>query len=920
MRRYLLTIIFSCLISLGFAQTWPLTGEVITEDQSPLVYATVVLLNPADSTMQAYGITNRDGKFDIKNIRKGDYLLQVAFLGYETFYRPVSIPSEGNQAGRITMKPRLVDVGEVQVTGEYVPMAFRGDTTEYRAAAFQLKPGAMTEELLKKLPGVEVDRSGNIKAMGEDVRRVMVNGKEFFGNDPKVATRNLPAEAIDKVQIYDRTSEESMFTGIRDGSREKTINLNLKEDRKNGVFGNVTGGAGTSERWAGSGRVYRFSDKTQVAALGMGNNINQAGFSFEDYINFSGGLGGMVHGGGSAQIRITSDGSFPINFGQPVSGLNTTGAGGANFSYSKSQHDRVFLSYLGSGSEKNLEQTTVSRNYTANSSFLQNEEVEERDRNQSHRFNFGWRNRIDSTQNLVIDGNFALSNGNNRRFSEMVSLREDIRVNSLDYRTTNTSDRINGTAGGSWLKKLDHGNSVFKITGNLAFSQALTENQINSATGFPDNDAWKITQSNRFQNNDTGSLNGSLGTAFTRKIGNFLYLEPEIRAGSNLEDLVRTQGNLASSDLPDENSHPEFSKNYSWIRPRISLMRNLAKTRMTLALQVENGRMSTTLNGQQSGERVFTSLLPSFMYENEYKTGRRLMANYSSQVNTPGVTQLLPVVNDINPLAVYYGNPELDPEKSHRLSMHWLIFDQFSFTSLMTTLSGTYTRDKINWDRTIKDNLSFENTMTNVDSDYDARGNIDFSTPIRAIGMKVRLNLEERWNRGINLINQAENVYTNNTHRVSLSIDNRKKDKWDVNTGVEATLTEARYTVQKNLNNNYFSMSWFGEARFTPNQNWNFIVNADVTNYTDQSFGEEISVPLFNAEINRYFLKNKRGTLTLRGFDLLDRNNIIQRMSELNYLREVRSNSMGRYVMLSFTYRLNQFAGESKGMEIRLRR
>jgi hypothetical protein len=920
MKRYILTIIFCCAILAGFAQTWPLTGEVTAEDQSPLVYATVVLLNPADSTMQAYGITNRDGKFDIKNIRKGDYLLQVAFLGFQTLYKPVSIPAEGNQTGRVTMKSRPLDVGEVQVTGEYIPLAFRGDTTEYNAAAFQMKPGAMTEELLKKLPGVEVDRSGNIKAMGEDVRKVMVNGKEFFGNDPKVATRNLPAEAIDKVQIYDRTSEESMFTGIRDGSREKTINLNLKEDRKNGLFGNLTGGAGTSERWAGSGRAYRFTDKTQIAALGMGNNINQAGFSFEDYINFSGGIGGMVHGGGSAQVRITSDGSFPINFGQPVSGLNTTGAGGANFSYSKNQHDRVFLSYLGSGSEKNLEQTTVSRNYTANSSFVQNEEVEERDRNQSHRFNFGWRNRIDSTQNLVIDGNMTLSNGNNRRFSELISLRENIKINSLDYRTSNISDRINGSVSGSWLKKLDHGNSVLKVSGNLAVSQSLTENQIFSAAGFPVNTSWQTTESNRFQDNDTGSLNASLGTGFTRKVGNFLYIEPEIRAGSSGENLERRQGMVDPTTMVTENQHPGFTKSYQWIRPRLSLMRNLAKTRLTLALQLENGRMSTTLNGQELDARVFTSLLPSLMYENEYKTGRRLMANYSSQVNTPGVNQLFPVVNDINPLAVYYGNPELDPEKTHRLNMHWLIFDQFSFTSLMTTLSGTYTRDKINWDRTIKDNLSFVNTMTNVDSDYDARGNIDFSTPIRAVGMKVRLNLEERWNRGINLINQTENVYTTNTHRASFSIDNRKKEKWDVNTGIEATMTEARYTVQENLNNNYFSMSWFGEARFTPNQNWNFILNADVTNYTDQSFGEDISVPLFNAEINRYFLKNKRGTLTLRGFDLLDRNNIIQRMSELNYLREVRSNSMGRYIMLSFTYRLNQFASESKGMEIRLRR
>jgi len=225
MKIILLTTILAGWAGLSFAQTWPLTGNVFSEDYSPLVYSTVVLLNPADSTMQFYGITNPEGKFDIKNIRKGDYLLQVAFLGYETYYKTVSIPVEGNNLGQLTMKPKPLSVSEVSVMGEYVPLSFRGDTTVYNAAAFQLKPGAVAEDLLKKLPGVEVDRAGNIKAMGEDVRRVMVDGKEFFGNDPKVATKNVPADAVDKVQIYDRTSEESMFTGIHDGSRDKTIKL-----------------------------------------------------------------------------------------------------------------------------------------------------------------------------------------------------------------------------------------------------------------------------------------------------------------------------------------------------------------------------------------------------------------------------------------------------------------------------------------------------------------------------------------------------------------------------------------------------------------------------------------------------------------------------------------------------------------------
>jgi hypothetical protein len=295
------------------------------------------------------------------------------------------------------------------------------------------------------------------------------------------------------------------------------------------------------------------------------------------------------------------------------------------------------------------------------------------------------------------------------------------------------------------------------------------------------------------------------------------------------------------------------------------------------------------------------------------------MMQYFSSVNTPNVTQLLPVVNNLNPLAVYYGNPGLKPEKLHNVNIHWLLFDQFSFTSFMATMNGTFTRDKINWDRTVNDDLSLVNTLTNVDSDYRMRGNLDFSTPLRGLGMKIHLNLEESWNKGLNLVNSVENEYTSLTHRASLSVDNRKKEKWDVNTGVEVAMTNSKYSVQKSLNNQYFDVSWFGEIRFTPNDNWNFEANADVASYTDKSFGESVNIPLLGAGISHYFLKNNRGTLTLRGFDLLDQNKIVQRFSELNYLREIRSNSIGRFLMLSFTYRLNKFGGQSNGIEVKMR-
>ncbi|NJO90795.1 MAG: TonB-dependent receptor [Chloroflexia bacterium] len=371
MKYLILLFILGLTLSVN-AQTYSLSGSVFDEKGKPQSFSTAVLLNPVDSTLEFYAITNTQGEFVITNVKKGDYLLQIAFMGFETIYKHVHVPLEkGNSLGTFVMKEKEVELGEVTVEGDYVPLSIKKDTIEFNAKAFKTKPGAVAEDLLKKLPGINVDRAGNIKAMGEDVSKVLVDGKEFFGNDPKVATKNLPANAINKIQLYDKKSDESEFTGIDDGVRDKTLNIKLKDDKKNAIFGDITAGYGTDEHCMGSAKAYKFTKNNQMAALGMINNINQFGFSFGDYLNFNGGIASMMHGGGSAKIEISDDNSFPVNFGQPVTGLTTSGAGGINYSHSKDENNRVFISYLGNGADKDLIRTTKTESYTQQGNYLQ---------------------------------------------------------------------------------------------------------------------------------------------------------------------------------------------------------------------------------------------------------------------------------------------------------------------------------------------------------------------------------------------------------------------------------------------------------------------------------------------------------------------------------------------------------------------
>src|SRR6185436_17817013 len=326
---------FLFLTAQTFAQQLKLQGNVADNNGAPLMYATVTLLHPEDSTLAYYAISNAEGYFEIKNISEGAYILQSAFIGYQTVYKTIKIPFDNNDAGTLIMKPNSVDLEEAEITGERIPILIKKDTVEYNAGSYKTKPDAAAEELLRKLPGVEVDRAGNIKAQGEDVKNVLVDGKEFFGNDPKVATKNLPADAVKKVQVYDKKSDEAELTGIDDGTRNKTINLLLKDNKKSAWLGDVQAGAGTDAHYQSSAKAYRFTKQSQFAVLGMLNTINQFGFTFRDYIDFNGGMRGMMNGGDDFRITFENDNSFPSNFGQPVTGLITSGAGGLNYTYER---------------------------------------------------------------------------------------------------------------------------------------------------------------------------------------------------------------------------------------------------------------------------------------------------------------------------------------------------------------------------------------------------------------------------------------------------------------------------------------------------------------------------------------------------------------------------------------------------------
>src|SRR5437762_3345275 len=336
MRRFYFSLVFVSVCTTAAAQKIGIVKGIAfdTLSKQPVASATITLMQRKDSSLVSFTLTDNNGRFELTGIQNGEYRLLITHVNYHNVTQHFKIDDEHKaiDLGNIAMNDRSKVLSEVVVTSEAPPVTLVGDTIQYNAGSFKTPPNANVEDLLKRLPGVKVEKDGTVKAQGEQVKKVLVDGKEFFGNDPKVATKNLPADAIDKVQVFDKLSDQAQLTGFDDGNSEKTINLKLKKDKKKGMFGKLNAGAGNDGRYQGRFNVNSFKGARQMSVIGMGNNTNSEGFSFLDVLNFTGALNQLKNGGNiNININIGPDDPLAGLLGGNNTGINTTFGGGLNY-------------------------------------------------------------------------------------------------------------------------------------------------------------------------------------------------------------------------------------------------------------------------------------------------------------------------------------------------------------------------------------------------------------------------------------------------------------------------------------------------------------------------------------------------------------------------------------------------------------
>ncbi len=872
MRRLILPFGLLLLISFNAFAQHTISGRVIGENDQVLNYATVALLNPGDSLLKYFGVTNAKGTYQIKNIKKGIYLIQFSYVGMQTTYDSLDIPlASGEDIGDKQLQAAVL--AEVIVEAELIPIRFNNDTLEYDVRAFKTRPGAAAEEILKQLPGVEVDNSGNIKAEGEEVVKVLVDGKEFFDDDPKVATKNLPAKALSKIQVIDRKSEEAVFSGIDDGIREKTINLKLKEDHKKGYFGEVTAGVGSKETYKLEGKLFRFTPKTQHAILGMYNNINELGFTNKDN----------------------------LQFGMNNKGINEVLSGGLNLSYNPTKQDRYFMSYLGNRRVKDLIEAVHSENFLTTGTYEQDQEIKQSDIDRPHRLTFGLRHNFSKQQRLIIDG--RMNTGSNDQLSQIFThskLAEET-VNTLNNHTGNTSDEFFYWTKATFIAKFNEGKAQIKTEIGGIYDKTSNRFDWTNQTRFFDPLSDSLLQ--QYQTNDKDRSLFYAEPSYLQKLNPAWSASFGARIGLENSGLNRREALMNDRNEFEALNIPSFGTQQQYVSPTIIVNRVGKKSQLNLKLAVivnQFEKLQNQLSVQKKKYRYFT---PNLSYQNEYRSGRRINFRYTSSVRMPTPEQLIPIDNTINPLNIIRGNTELAPEQRHSLNTRWTLFDQFSFTSFSAILNGVYTEDKIRWSQMINDDLVRVTSPINVDNDLNFNARIEFSTPLRSLGFNLSINANENWNRSIVFINQKENINTNLTHGFNLSVQNRKNDFFAIRLSAAISLTNSRFSLAEDQNNVYYNTSYAGDLRYTPSNKWNFEAKANIVNYNAQSFDEAVSVPLLSANMSYFFWQAEKGALTLSAFDLLNQYTGFKRISETNFLMQRQWNTLTQYFMLTFNLR-----------------
>lgn len=929
-------VLFLCTAAC-LAQTYPVSGSVTdATDKTPLAGVVISAVSQTDSNIRIGTVTDEEGKFAFSLPASGIYRFTVTYIGYKSVDKELAVTGSQDNSQHIQLQRERTTLGTVTVTERQVRGEQLGDTSQFNAGAYKVNPDATAEDLMKKMPGITSDDQG-LKVNGEDVTKVFVDGKPFFGDDPNAAIKNLPAEIIDKIQVYDNQSDQARFTGFKDANAEKAINIVTKDGKNKGQFGKVYAGYGTDSRYQAGGNLNVFNGDRRISVIGLSNNINQQNFSISDITsvmsNTAGGGGarsgprqGGPRGGGnrSGGSSSGSSGGRSSLLVDQQNGITATQSLGLNYSDKWGKRLSVSGSYFFNHTD-NTNQADLLQTYHTDS-LTYSEQSTRNIINQNHRANMRLEYRVDSNNMITMVPSVTFQNSRSQN-----SLLGNNAIGITDILGTSNSFDSSENKGYNisnnilYQHKFQKPKRTISVNLSARFNQTGGEGSYYSSSIYEGSGAPIILDQVYTADNFDQTYSGTI--AYTEPVGRngqLMYsYTPSFafgRADKQTNDLDHGSGVYTLLDTALSN---KYNNQYQTHRNGLTYRVQMG----TSTISVGADYQVASLKGDQqfpvsfSTKRSFNSILPTLNFNKRMGKSENIFISYRSATNSPTLNDLQNVLNVSNPLQLTAGNPELDQTYAHTLMARYGRTNPVTSRNFFVFMMGSYTLDAISNATFIPatDTLisgyavqrgSQLTIPVNLDGHASARTFMVYSLPITAIKSNLNLNGGVSYSRTPALINGVANYSNNSSLSGGFYLGSNISTDLDFSLSYNGNYNIVTNSLQVEANNNYYNHS----ANFKINYILlnSLVLSTDLTHamYKGLSANFDQSFLLWNASVGYKFLKSKALEAKLSVFDLLRQNQSVSRSVTETYVQDYSNSVLKRYGMLTLTYTIRNFKSD----------
>lgn len=912
------------------AQNRAVTGAISAADsEETLPGAAVKAVSITDSTVWFGTASGPDGSFRVVVAQPGIYNLEVTYLGYERFRQTVDLtgPGEVNvDVINLTVSARTLDA--VNVSERAARVTLEGDTTNYNADAFKVNRDADTRKLLEKMPGVTSGRDG-VSVQGERVQRVLVDGKEFFGNDPNVALNTIPAEIVDRIQVYDQLSEQSQFSGFNDGNTIKTVNIITKAGKNKGEFGKVFAGGGTDGRYLAGGNVNIFDGDRRISVLGLANNVNQVNFATEDIAGAIGSTSEAINNprrwrrGGGAGTGNADDFLVP-----PQNGINTATALGLNFSDQVGEKLKINASYLFNDTE-NANDNSVQRTFLRgqNEGQTYRETAEERSRNTNHRFNLRAEYDFDDRNSLLVRPSVGLQNFSGTSDQRFLTAAADSILNAGTNRNTENARSLSFSNEVLYKHKFKQKGQTFSLSVQNSVNTTDGSNTLRSTRDLGDGvfEAAEDWQADR----DLASQRHSMNFSYTRPLGEKVSLEvgykPEWEQTRSDWD-TRTPDGANDYVLIDSALSNAFESTFLTHNLRSRLRINAGQGSFAVLgvnYQYVENENEQTFPTAFSTDRIYRNVLPFALFRKKFENKANLFMLYRASANLPSMRQLNTVIDNSNPFQVNVGNSNLEQGFGHRFFTRFSMTNEEKGTNFFVFASGETQADRIsNSTFIVRQDTTLGNGFVlpaggqitapiNLDGYRNLRVFSNYGFPVDLIKSNLNVNGTFNYNRAPGQVNGINNFTDNTGFNLGVVLGSNISERVDFKMGGDAGINWVNNTLDAGENFDYQTFSLNTGGVFSPKGRW--VISTDLVYNVFRGLGDlDQEFLLWNAGLGYRFLKDESLELRLTGFDLLGQNNSVQRSITETFTEDTETVVLQRYLMVSLSYRLRNFKGDNR--------